>query len=223
MSKKLYLIGQTWRSHTVQTCEGCNCDFVHGEKTIQAPVLIFRDDDGARWSLTFWVDETECGSGWTTASIADYSLKKENLSFGEVPVRSGQYIFIQQDDQGSWKIGRKPDFTEADNPVFTYSAYGMDEYYPDGYYTIHAEFVKTARSIPKKPIWVFMGRSGTGKSTLAHELQGRKVLELDADYAYRENWTDYDVIVVGNKYHYTKADIISQLSDDVTPIFVTFE
>lgn len=85
-------------------------------------------------------------------------------------------------------------------------------------------FEKTPRIMEKRPVWIFAGDSGLGKSTLGRflELQGKVIYETDSDQRL-PNVIMADVIVAGNRNRsLTIDDICSRLPDGVEPIFVEF-
>lgn len=85
-------------------------------------------------------------------------------------------------------------------------------------------FEKTPRIMEKRPVWIFAGDSGLGKSTIGRflELQGKVVYETDSDQRL-PNIIMADVIVAGNRNRsLTIDDICSRLPDGVEPIFVEF-
>ena len=85
-------------------------------------------------------------------------------------------------------------------------------------------FEKTPRMMEKRPVWIFAGDSGLGKSTLGRflELQGKVVYETDSDQRL-PNVIMADVIVAGNRNKsLTIEDICSRLPEGVEPIFVEF-
>ena len=85
-------------------------------------------------------------------------------------------------------------------------------------------FEKTPRMMEKRPVWIFAGASGLGKSTIGRflELQGKVVYETDSDQRL-PNVIMADVIVAGNRNKsLTIDDICARLPDGVEPIFVEF-
>lgn len=85
-------------------------------------------------------------------------------------------------------------------------------------------FEKTPRIMEKRPVWIFAGGSGLGKSTLGRflELQGKVIYETDSDQRL-PNIIMADVIVAGNRNRsLTIDDICSRLPDGIEPIFVEF-
>ena len=76
----------------------------------------------------------------------------------------------------------------------------------------------------KRPVWIFAGGSGLGKSTIGRflELQGKVIYETDSDQKL-PNLIMADVIVAGNRNKsLTIDDICARLPDEVEPIFVEF-
>lgn len=85
-------------------------------------------------------------------------------------------------------------------------------------------FEKTPRMMEKRPVWIFAGGSGLGKSTIGRflELQGKVIYETDSDQKL-PNLIMADVIVAGNRNKsLTIDDICARLPDEVEPIFVEF-
>lgn len=85
-------------------------------------------------------------------------------------------------------------------------------------------FEKTPRIMEKRPVWIFAGASGLGKSTIGRflELQGKAVYETDTDQRL-PNVIMADVIVAGNRNKsLTIDDICARLPNGVEPIFVEF-
>lgn len=85
-------------------------------------------------------------------------------------------------------------------------------------------FEKTLRMMEGRPVWIFAGASGLGKSTLGRflELQGKVVYETDSDLRL-PNVIMADVIVAGNRNKsLTIDDICAKLPDGIEPIFVEF-
>lgn len=85
-------------------------------------------------------------------------------------------------------------------------------------------FEKTPRMMEKRPVWIFVGGSGLGKSTIGRflELQGKVVYETDSDQRL-PNVIMADVIVAGNRNKGLAIDdICARLPDGVEPIFVEF-
>ena len=85
-------------------------------------------------------------------------------------------------------------------------------------------FEKTPRIMEGRPVWIFAGDSGLGKSTIGRflELQGKIVYETDSDQRL-PNVIMADVIVAGNRNKsLTIEDVCSRLPEGVEPIFVEF-
>lgn len=178
-----------------------------------------------------------CGSGYTTASWAYYS-KEDTYDFGPAthlpkdhkPIKisnlqydaeTGELVDSytdKNDDQDMYDVNQ--DYT-----VFTYSDWG-DEYYPGASCDVNYDlFIELPRAIKKRPVWIFVGESGTGKSTIASILQDKIIYETDSannGILPDEIWAD--VIVLGNKWKdkFGVSDVVSKIKDDVEIITVEF-
>lgn len=87
-----------------------------------------------------------------------------------------------------------------------------------------ALFEKTARVMEKRPVWIFAGASGLGKSTLGMLLasQGKVIYETDANKELPELILA-DIIVAGNRHKdLTMKELCKHLPEDVNPILVEF-
>ena len=85
-------------------------------------------------------------------------------------------------------------------------------------------FEKTPRMMEGRPVWIFTGASGLGKSTIGRflELQGKVIYETDSDQRL-PNVIMADVIVAGNRNKGLAIDdICARLPDGVESIFVEF-
>ena len=76
----------------------------------------------------------------------------------------------------------------------------------------------------KRPVWIFAGASGLGKSTLGMLLasQGKVIYETDANKELPELILA-DIIVAGNRHKdLTMKELCKHLPEDVNPILVEF-
>ena len=113
------------------------------------------------------------------------------------------------------KITFCPDDDEIKSDAFEFSAYGLDEYYPSGYYSIHFEkFKQTPRYSPKRIVFLICGKSGIGKSFLADKLK-LDVYETDSNHELPDVIYE-EVVVIGNKYNYTIEDVKKRLFENPT-------
>ena len=72
----------------------------------------------------------------------------------------------------------------------------------------------------ERPVWIFKGLSGLGKSSLAAE-SGKKVFETDSvEKLPNKIWAD--VVVIGNKHNFSLKAIKQRLPNGTKPILVHF-
>lgn len=68
----------------------------------------------------------------------------------------------------------------------------------------------TNRRMMKKPLWVFRGESGIGKTFLSSQFKNLNVFELDSCKSFKDIYNielrDFDVLVIGNKNKFSKKD-----------------
>lgn len=113
------------------------------------------------------------------------------------------------------------------NEVFKYSSVGLDEYYPSGGIEINFDyFEEIPRAMKARPVYILVGPSGLGKSTLAECFNGEyTVFETDSVDELPE-CIAADVIVVGNRSKWTVNDIKDRVwkdDDDPDIIVVSFK
>lgn len=165
-------------------------------------ILVFLDGS----NLT--VKEAEDGSG---QNVWEWSDAKRPFSCR--PIGGPMKVRISEDmDYGHLEI-LKADTCEA-VLLTSKEEVGFCEYL----------FEKTPRMMEGRPVWIFAGDSGLGKSTIGRflELQGKVVYETDSDQRL-PNIIMADVIVVGNRNKsLVLDDICARLPDGVEPIFVEF-
>ena len=108
--------------------------------------------------------------------------------------------------------------------AFSVSVWGEDIYYPNGSIYINAGvFKKLPRAMDKRPVYVVCGESGLGKSSVTSRLNRNIYSVYETDTS--EELPDYitaDVIVLGNKYKHTLADVKSKLFGNPKVVTVRF-
>lgn len=76
----------------------------------------------------------------------------------------------------------------------------------------------------KRPVWIFKGDSGLGKSyiagIIANSDRAKTVYETDAHEEL--DTIEADIIVVGNKYEYSFEEIESKIKGEHEIIYVDF-
>lgn len=111
------------------------------------------------------------------------------------------------------KITFCPDDNDIKCDAFDFSAYGLDNYYPSGYYSINFEkFKQTPRYSSKRIVFLICGKSGTGKTFLANKLK-LDVYETDLHYELPDVIYE-EVVVIGNKYKHTIDDVKKRLFEN---------
>lgn len=196
----------------------------------------------ATFTITLTTMYDWCGSGYTTASwgAIDYDEVKSFGPATHLPKDRKILIESLKYDASKSSINEciiytgeiEPDKDEWEphdykTNVFTVSVDGFDSYYPSGYASVDEDlFVECPRAMKQRPVWIFNGASGTGKSTIGHILSenGKTVYETDSannGHLHKEIWAD--VIVVGNKWtNVTVDEVKKHLPEGVTAIDVTF-
>lgn len=210
----MLIVGLRTEKYIDTEVSGHNCNFVYTKAEFTKHILCGVNDDGSKVEITLHRTEGECGSGWTTASFGHITVTNVSKfnGFTHVPV----------------KMLEIPDFNvesdEIDNEIFSMSSYGGDNYYPSGYYSVNMDlFIECpGRVKEKRPVWIFQGNSGTGKSFLASRLNSMNIYETDTSETLPEI-IDASVVVLGNKYQFSIEDVKSKLFGDVEVTVVTFE
>ena len=190
------------------------------------------EDPGYKWKISLWEGNGPCGSGYCMSSWGYMEIEPVRnfgpmnyIPKGDYPVlnacitwKDGAYIWKENEEseKRSWDH-------EIDNDIFSYDYDGGDGYYPSGYgYVKMDRFERLKRDMNKRPVWIFSGASGLGKSTLGEILGGRKdVFETDSvnelpDEIYA------DVVILGNRSKFTVEDVIGRLFGKVKVILVSF-
>ena len=73
----------------------------------------------------------------------------------------------------------------------------------------------------KRPVWIFKGCSGLGKTSLAIQLENEDVYDTDISSKLPECITE-SIVVLGNKYGHTLEDIKTRLFGNPEIILVDF-
>lgn len=208
------IIGVREEKYIGTSVTGHNCNFKYEDTEMERHVILAILDTGDKVEITLEVEEGECGSGWCTASYGIMRVEKVNNFSRGFNYKPKEPIIL-----GDLKI-TKEFYGDYSNKVFSVSYDGGDGYYPSGDYTINLEdyFIKTRRLKSKRPVYIFMGDSGVGKSSLGLMLKDTvKVFETDSVDNLPDSLLE-DVIVLGNRSNFTLEDIKTRLSSEVEPI-----
>lgn len=229
---KFTIIGLNIIYYVDDVVYGHNCDFTTEPEELEKYALYLKDENKEYWKLELWVEYGECGSGWTTASwgFANFYKIKHLEPFGYKP--KGEFYFeLNRDENGDYDIYEleMDDYYMGDElfvaNVFQFSGDGGDSYYPMGGVSVNVDmFEKLERAMEQRPVWIFKGASGLGKSTLASACyKGDKtIFETDSVSELPEFITE-DIVVLGNKNGFTLDDVIKHLFGNPKPIIVNFE
>ena len=119
----------------------------------------------------------------------------------------------------------KDTIDDVKNDIFYVDDDGGDPWYPNGDVGITKElFTETNRAMDKRPVWIFKGDSGLGKSyiagIIANSDRAKTVYETDAHE--KLGTIEADIIVVGNKYEHSFEEIESKIKGEHEIIYVDF-
>lgn len=208
----LKVMGLRVEKYIRSTCEGHNCDFEYGQVVDDKHTILCESKWKEKYEIELTYEEGECGSGWCVASWANINIKPvKNFRGYTHNIREEVWIDINDNIFNDELSYYESENSFIDNKVFNYSYCGGDAYYPNGWYDVNMElFKENGRYKEKRPIWIFKGNSGLGKSFIANHLEGLKVLETDSCEYLQDEITE-DIIVLGNKYPYTIEEIDNRI------------
>ena len=200
-----------------------------------------------KFTITLRTDYGWCGSGYTTATqgimqlkrVSDFGPATHMVKDRKVKIAGATYdasknslwealIFETDESSVDEDYYRYRDDDAIVNNVFTFSSTGDDDYYPMGGVSVELElFVELKRAFKERPVWIFSGASGSGKSTIGYilETNGDKlVYETDSANNGRLPKTIWaDVVVVGNKWKDITPEVVKEhLPEGCKPVDVAF-
>lgn len=194
-------------------------DFQEKEAELQLMdryVLYAIDKYKTKYEIVLWNEEGECYSGYCGASWGWVKINKIN-QFGNIthtPIKELEIDDLKVEDEN----------TNINNEVFSVDCDGGDYYYPCGGVSVNMElFKETNRKLDKRPVWLFIGESNIGKSYLAHKLDFNtmSIYETDSNEVLPDVIVE-NIIVKGNKYHFTTEEIESKIFGEHELIIVNF-
>jgi hypothetical protein len=206
--KSYEVVGLRIEKYVGTAVYGHNCDFTYSPEIQQRHVLLLKHFS-TEYELTLQTDESECGSGWCTASYGRFDFKQvANFAGKTHRILKGTILNLQVCTQTE-------SLDYVDNSLFSFSEDGGDNYYPSGGYDINMSlFEEIPMTNIKRPVHIFIGDSNSCKSTIA-ALTGKNILETDFTGVndLPEIITE-DIIVVGNKFNINiETDIIPRIFD----------
>ena len=220
--------------HYIETYDNGDLEYKKGEaKKYHLFVRDMMNDN--KYIVTLHTSRGMCGSGVCSASWGNIKVEPwtKRCPFTHTPTL---YTVIEgfaiNPDTLSIRQGFVPSARELyyngdgdviANNVFCCDNVGRDYYYPEGSVNVCMDlFRPAARAMDKRPVWIIKGPSGTGKSTLAGHLEGLSVFETDSVDKLPETICS-DVIVLGNRSHFTVEDVKSRLFGDPNVMIVSFD
>lgn len=207
------IIGLRIEKYIDKEVSGHNCDFEYKDAEFEKHIICGVLSDNRKVEIELSRSEGECGSGWSTASWG-------NIKVTEVKKFNG-YTHIPKELLNIDDI--QPNFDgDTSNDVFSVDCDGGDNYYPSGGYDVKMElFKETERAKNLRPVWIFKGKSNSGKSFLASKLTELEVYETDSNEVLPDSIVA-SVIVLGNKYDFTIDAIKEKLFGEVEINIVDF-
>lgn len=180
-----------------------------------------------KFELTLKESYGMCPSRWTTASwgMCEIVAVSNFRPFSHVPVKEivlDGDIIEYNEDYMMYEINEIMGSIHTD--VFDCSYDGGDSWYPMGYVSVNLElFKESKRFFEKRPVWIFNGDSGLGKSTIGTFLNrsGMKVFETDSVDVLPDGIAE-DVIILGNRSGFSIDDVKEHLFGEPEVILVNF-
>lgn len=178
-------------------------------------------ENNLKYEVSLWTVYGDCPSGWCSASWGHCDVRHVNSFIGSTHKPIKDLSFEIETTEGDFE----DTIYNAENDVFYVDDDGDDCWYPSGGVGITEElFTETNRAMDKRPVWIFKGDSGLGKSyiagIIANSDRAKTVYETDA---HEELETiEADIIVVGNKYDHSLEEIESKIKGEHEIIYVDF-
>lgn len=152
----------------------------------------------------------------------EFSLLKQNIK--AVPTFIAPEYICSKNIEFDLKLITLNMKSHFSNKLFSYKEAPLDIVLTKDFSINSSYFklVKNIRNIDKRPVWIFYGNSGLGKSYLASLIfEQKSIYETDSsnilpDIIYS------DIIVVGNKYKYSLEEIKNRIYGNTKVIEVNF-
>lgn len=174
-----------------------------------------------KYEVSLWTEYGDCPSGWCSASWGRCTVRLVYSFIGSTHKPIKNLSFEIRTKEGDLE----DTINDTGNEIFYVDVDGGDKWYPCGSVGITEKlFTKTNRAMDKRPVWIFKGDSGLGKSYIAGIIDNsnrvKRVYETDA---HKELDTiEADIIVVGNKYKHSLEEIESKIKGKHEIIYVDF-
>lgn len=191
-------------------------DYEPGVRTVYKLFCFSKNKFGSTERFIFELSNRPgwCGSGWTTSCDGFMCVEKVR-NFGPATHLPKEKTPIKLDNIWyDWGTGEIDDENGNGGEDGEYGVYEFvdqgDSYYPNNFYEVNFElFEELPRAMSCRPVWIFKGDSGAGKTTLGYYLS-KEYTVFDTDSVENgvlpeEIWAD--VIVLGNKWPITVDDV----------------
>ena len=207
------IIGLRIEKYIDKEISGHNCDFTYTDAEFEKHIICGVLDDNRKVEIELRRSEDQCGSGWCASTYGHIDVKEVKKFGGYTFIPFG--VLIIEDIHPGFE-------GDISNGVFSVESDGGDQYYPSGGYSVKMELFKsTIRTKEKRPVWIFKGKSNSGKSFIASKLKDIETYETDSNPVLPESITA-SVIILGNKYKFPLSQIRKRLVGKVEIHMVDF-
>ena len=178
-------------------------------------------ENNLKYEVSLWTEYGDCPSGWCSASWGHCEVRLVDSFIGSTHKPIKDLSFEIETKEGDFE----DTIYNTENDIFYVDDDGDDYWYPNGDVRITEElFTETNRAMDKRPVWIFKGNSGLGKSyiagIIANSDRAKTVYETDAHEEL--DTIEADIIVVGNKYNHPLKEIESKIKGEHEIIYVDF-
>lgn len=192
--------------------------------------LLMTDPLGYRFDLSLWQVYGPCPSCYTISTYGKLEIKmisNKIIPFTHLPKQKielkGEIEFNDKTEQYELYIEDKnnKDFRRVDihdvnekveNNLFSFVPFD-DPWYPEGWVSVNLDlFEEVYRSPKKRPVWIFYGPSGLGKTTIGSFIENKKIFETDSVNDLPDIITE-DIIIIGNRSKKDPDDMINNIKE----------
>lgn len=205
------------RIEHIRTYNNRDDDFEDNSKYI----LNCISENNLKYEVALWTEYGDCPSGWCSASWGHCEVRRVDSFIGSTHKPIKELSFEIETTECDFD----DTICNAENDVFYVDDYGDDPWYPNGDVRITEElFTETNRVMDKRPVWIFKGDSGLGKSYIAGIIanSGRAKTVYETDAHEELDTIEEDIVVVGNKYDHSLEEIKSKIKGEHEIIYVDF-
>lgn len=205
------------RIEHIRTYNDRDDDFADNSKYI----LNCISENNLKYEVALWTEYGDCPSGWCSASWGHCEVRRVDSFIGSThkPIKDLSF------EIGTVEGVFEDTIYNTENDIFHVDTDGDDNWYPNGDAGITEElFTETNRAMNKRPVWIFKGDSGLGKSYIAGIIANsdRAKIVYETDAHEELDSIEADIIVVGNKYDHSLEEIESKIKGEHEIIYVDF-